>query len=291
MSAGRGSRLPESTAEVLASVAQHRALSTEQVRQIHYPEAGARWVQMVLGRIQAAGLLSHVDVRRSPRRLWFAREAGAELAREAGILDEVPRVFTAEQIGGRFWAHTLAVNDAAIAFLRAARARGDDFGPLSWRHEVLHPIGPKGAPHRRRLLADAVLTYVRGSEDGEVYLEQRFLEIDRATRSIEGTARALATYAQLAAAGRERGRGWRALYPSLPPVICVLDGAEPQMLARRRTAVLALLHANPQLSRAEEVRVSVCLAAELAEAGPFASIFRELREPGADVDWLGRVEG
>lgn len=287
--AGSRVRLPERAAEVIASIVQHRALSTGQVRDMHYPENRARWAQRVLGRIEQAGHIAHVDLRRAPRRLWFATAAGAELVREARIVDGTPRLLTGEQVAGRLWSHTYAVNSTGIAFLRAGRERGDDIGPLSWRHEVLHPVGPKGAPHRRRLVSDAVLTYLRGTPAGEVFLEQRFLEIDRATRSIQGTAAALAQYAHLAVAGREQGRGWRGLYPGLPPVICVLDGAEPRLLARRRTAILALLRARPDVGRAEELRISICLASELAEAGPFAPIFGELREPGAKVDWLGKV--
>jgi hypothetical protein len=285
---GGDSGLPEASAAVLASIAQHRALSTEQVRQIHFPQNRTRWVQKVLARIEGAGFVGHVDVRRAPRRLWFATESGAELALADGALAERPRLFTAEEIGGRLWAHTHAVNDVAISFLDAARERGDDFGPLSWRHEVLHQVGPKGAPGRRVLIPDAVITYVRGTEAGEVFLEQRFLEVDRATRSMEGTASALAGYARLATFGREPGRGWRALYPSLPPVICVLGGAEEKTLARRRTTILALLRARPELSRAEEVRISICLASDLEREGPFAPIFGELREPRTRVNWLGR---
>lgn len=281
-------RLPERTAEVIASIVQHRALSTEQVREIHYPENRTRWAQRVLARIEDAGHIAHVDLRRAPRRLWFATAGGLELVREAGIVNEELRLFSAEQVAGRFWNHTYEVNGAAIAFLRAARKRGDDFGPLSWRHEVAHPVGPKGAPYRRRVVADALLTYVRGSESaGDVFLEQRFLELDRATRSIEGTAGNLAEYGRLA-----RGRGpvdWRHRYMAFPPVVCILAGARRDVLVRRRTAVLALLGSNRALVDAEEVRISIALAEDLAAVGPFAPIFRELREPGAEVDWLGRT--
>ena len=270
---------------MVASIAWHRALGTEQVREMHYPDNLPRWARRVLVRIEAAGHLAHVDLRRSPRRLWFATASGLELVREAGILDEELRLFSGEQVAGRFRDHTYAVNDAAIAFLRAARERGEDFGPLSWRHEVAHPTGPAGAPYRRRLVADALLTYLR-SEDGDVFLEQRFLELDRATRSIEGTAGALGEYARLSGA---RGRAdWRGRYPAFPPVLCILDGAGRKALQRRRTAILALLRSNRALLAAEEVRVSVALAEDLAAAGPFAPIFRELREPGVEVDWLGR---
>ena len=168
----RPDRVPERTAEVVASIAQHRALSTEQVGAIHYPGNGARWIQRVLARIEGGGPSR-------PRRC----EAGAASAvvRDCGGPRSGPRLPDSrrrscgssrrEEIAGPFWSHTLAVNDAAIAFLRAARDRGDDFGPLSWRQEVAHPVGPKGAPFRRRVVADALLTYVRG-EGGDTYLEQ-----------------------------------------------------------------------------------------------------------------------
>ncbi len=280
--------LPEKGVEVIASIAQHRALSTEQVREIHYPQNRARWAQRVLARIEAAGHVAHVDLRRAPRRLWFTTASGLELVREAGIVSEELRLFSAEQVAGRFWNHTYAVNGAAIAFLRAARDRGDDFGPLSWRHEVAHPVGPKGAPYRRRVVADALLTYVRGSQSADdVFLEQRFLELDRATRSIEGTAGNLAEYARLA---RARGPAdWRRRYIAFPPVVCILAGADRNALVRRRTAILALLRSNRQLADAEEVRISVALVEDLSTAGPFAPIFWELREPGVEVDWLGRA--
>jgi hypothetical protein len=277
--------LPERTAEVIASIAQHRALSTEQVREMHFPGNLPRWMQRVLVRIEEAGHVAHVDVRRAPRRLWFATDSGLELVRAAGITDGELRLFTAEEIAGRFWSHTYAVNGAAVSFVRAARQRGDDFGPLSWRHEVAHPVGPKGAPYSRRVVADALLTYVREA-DGRIFLEQRFLELDRATRSIEGTAASLGEYARLASA---RGVGdWRRRYPRLPPVLCVLAGADERTLRRRGTAILALLRSNRALAQAGEVRVSVALARDLAASGPFGPIFRELRRPGVEVDWLGR---
>lgn len=87
---------------------------------------------------------------------------------------------------------------------------------------------------------------------------------------------------------RRRHRGDR--YPSFPPVLCILDGANREALTRRRTAILALLRSSRALNTAEEIRISLALAEDLRTAGPFAPIFRELREPGAEVDWLGRVE-
>jgi len=72
--------------------------------------------------------------------------------------------------------------------LAAARERGEEFGPLSWRHEVVHPLSAGGGRRRRFKVADAVLTYLR-SEGAETVVEQRFLELARATRSAEELAR------------------------------------------------------------------------------------------------------
>src|SRR6185312_13175145 len=116
-----GIGLPEITAELIASVGEHRILSTEQLRTIHLPERSVRRTQQVLASLETAGLLSHVDARVTPRRLWFLSDAGADLAVDAGGLEQRPKVLAPRDAAGALRAHTLAVNDAAICFLRAAR--------------------------------------------------------------------------------------------------------------------------------------------------------------------------
>lgn len=281
--------LPEATIEIVASVAQHRALSAEQIRTIHLPGVGERWVQRVLARLGAAGLLAHAQTASVPQRLWFATEAGARAASEAGALEGAPKLFSAAEVAGPLQAHTVAVNDAAIRFLTIARERGDEFGPLSWRHEVVHPLSRGRGRRRRSLFADAVLTYLRLTEEEDIFVEQRFLELDRATLSVEGLASELGRYAQLYRAEGEGGVSlWRSRYPLFPPVLCVLAGATRAVLERRRNTAIALMRSDPQLSRTPEVAIRICLAEDLAERGPFAPIFSELGEPGTPVDWLGR---
>jgi Replication-relaxation len=279
--------LPAMATEIVASLAQHRALSTPQVRAIHLPDHGARWTQRVLHRIASAGLIAYVENPRPPRRLWFATEPGARLAREAGALDGEPRLLGADEAAGPLQAHTLAVNDAAISFLVEARERGDDFGPLSWRHEVAHRLSGGRGRRRQTLFADALLTYLRLTDE-EVVVEQRFLELDRATLSVDRLAAQLGRYAQLY---RARGEGeaeqlWRSSYPVFPPVLCVLAGAGRAVLERRRDTAIALLRSNPDLSRSPEVSIRFCLADDLAARGPFAPIFVEVRRPREPVDWL-----
>jgi Replication-relaxation len=285
----RGVELPETASEVVASLVQHRLLSTPQVRALHFPDNRVRWTQSVLARLRDAGLVGCVQPPRSGRRLWFATEGGARMAREAHALEATPRPLEAREVAGQLQAHTLAVNEAGICFLRAARERGDEFGPLSWRHEVAHPLARGRGRRRRTLIADAVLTYLRG-EGGRVALEQRFLELDRATLSVDRLVAELAGYAELyGATGRDGEPAWAAYYPRFPAVHCVLGGAARPALERRRNSVIALLRSNPRIARTPEVQVSICLLEDLKEHGPFAPIFTGLGDPGKAVDWLGKA--
>ncbi|MGH2973584.1 MAG: replication-relaxation family protein [Solirubrobacterales bacterium] len=279
--------LPLATSELLASLAQHRVLSTPQVRSIHFPNRSPRWTRMVLAPLAKAGLAAfvpNVGVAGAPRRLWFVTERGARAALDAGLLDAMPRLLDAEAAAGALQAHTLAVNDAAICFLQSARERGDDCGPLAWRHEVAHRLG-----YSRRagsLFADAVLTYVRLT-DAEVVVEQRFLELDRATLSVDRLVAELARYGRLL---RATGRGgealWRAHYPDFPQVICVLAGAKGAALRRRLDTVVAILGNDPDFLGSPDLSIRICLAEDLAERGPFAPIFTDVRRPEEPVSWL-----
>lgn len=286
MSAAIG--LPESTVEVLTSLAQHRTLTNAQVRAIHFPGRSPRWARKVLERLRVAGLVSQVRTPGAlPRSLWYATEAGANVAVEAGGFDQAPKILRPEQAAGQLHRHTIAVNDTAIRFLEEARARGDDFGPLSWHHEVVHPLARARGRRRKVLRADAVLTYLR-QDDGDVFVEQRFVEVDRATLSVERLASELAAYATLYRATDERGEPlWTSTYPAFPPTICVLDGAPRANLERRRNATIALLASDPELIPTPEVTIYICLAADLGEQGPFAPIFHDPARPGEPLNWLG----
>lgn len=289
--AAAGLRFPEGTAEVIASLGEHRTLSTAQVRAIHFPDRGVRRAQQVLAYLERAGLVAYAEARRAPRRLWFLTERGADYVLDAGEVERRPKILAPEQAAGPLRAHTLAVNEVGISFLRAARERGDDFGPLSWRHEVAHPLNRGRGRARRSLIADAVLNYVRTDERHIVY-EQRFVEVDRATLSVERLVAELARYGQLSSA---RGKGsepiWRSHYPSFPPVICVLAGASRKALVRRRDIAIALLEDHPELVRAYGVTISFCLLDDLTSRGPFAPIFDVVGESERATDWLGEGQG
>lgn len=280
----------ERRAEILGSLCQHRVLSTPQIHAIHLPEYGERWPQRVMSGLAEGGLVDYVGLPggiRHPRRLWFITESGADAARAAGVLDARPQVLSAEQVLGPLQAHTLAVNDAGISFLIAARDRGDEFGPMAWRHEVAHLLpGRRGARARKRVVSDAVLTYLRVTAE-ELVVEQRFLELDRSTLSVDRLAAELGRYVTLyLAAGADGEPVWKSWYPWFPPVLCVLAGASRPALERRREAVCALLAADAGFDGAEEVSIRICIAEDLAAEGPFAPIFTDARRPGVWVSWL-----
>jgi Replication-relaxation len=286
-SASLESAATETGIEIVASLAQHRVLSAAQVRAIHLPASGERWAQRVLVRLNDAGLAGYVCSPRSHRRLWHVTELGAAVAREAGALDGEPRLIGAEGAAGPLQAHTLAVNDTAICFLEAARERGDEFGPFSWRHEVSHPLSRGRGRRRRALVADAVFTYLLLDGEG-VAIEQRFLELDRATLSVDRLAAELARYAELhRLTGADGEPLWRERYPVFPPVHCVLTGGRRAVLERRRATTLAMLGTYPRFTRESEVAVSICLLEDLERQGPFAPIFRDASDPARPVDWLG----
>lgn len=277
----------ETGIEIVASLAQHRILSAAHVRAIHLPGSGERWAQRLLARLGEAGLAGYVRSPRSHRRLWHVTERGARIASKAGVLDGEPRLVGSEDAAGPLQAHTLAVNDAAICFLEAARERGDEFGPFAWRHEVSHPLSRGRGRRRRALVADAVLIYLRLDGEG-VAVEQRFLEIDRATLTVDRLAAELARYPELFRLADADGEPlWRSRYPVFPPVHCILTGGSRAVLERRRSTAIALLRSDPRLARAPGVSVSICLLEDLQAEGPFAAIFRDVREPGKPVDWLG----
>ncbi|MGN6814929.1 MAG: replication-relaxation family protein [Solirubrobacterales bacterium] len=282
--------VPEATIEVIASIGEHRVLSTAQVRAIHLPARSLRRTQQLLADLERAGLICHVEARSAPRRLWFLSERGAELAADSGVLPERPKLLRPTEAAGPLRAHTLAVNEVGIGFLKAARKRGDDFGALSWRHEVAHPLSRGRGRSRRTLFADAVLTYLL-LEEGEIVIEQRFVELDRATLSVDRLVSELARYAQLHNARDKGGRPpWRYRYASFPRVLCVLAGAKRDALARRRNVALTLLERDPLVSSDYGLAISFCLLDDLRRMGPFARIFRQIGEPDRAVDWRGKGE-
>jgi hypothetical protein len=285
---------------ILESLSQHRLLLTRQVHALHTPGASRRWTQYQLARLRGAGLATAT---RLPDRqfLWHLTERGAEAVEAIPSRAEARcKVIAPEQAAGALHQHTIAVNDAGIAFVRAARKREDECGPFNWFHEIAHSLGPP--PGRRtpeQLIADAVLTYQLVESDRRTSIAYRFIELDRATRSAADLARRIARYVRLyrrtvpaGGSGGEPVALWSRLYPVFPSVLVVLAGRRLKyQLEDRRRTVLALCDQDPDLAETPEVEVSICLLDDLVERGPFVPIFRTVADPGKPVDWLGEEVG
>jgi Replication-relaxation len=279
--------------EMLECVYQHRLLSTGQLH-VLYPRRALRRTQRALAAMERVGWL---DAVRQPggMKLWFVTQAGAEAVESIANRAELRRkVIAPEQAAGPLQAHTLAVNEVGVAFVRAARERApDEFGPLAWHNEIAHPIGPR--PGRRgveMLIADAVLSYMRWAPDGRVCLDWAFVELDRATMALETLVAKLGRYVRLyeyagPADRRRSGLGalWQEHYPDFPALLVVLANASRRRLGNRRWLVQSLWERD-YAERGRWIDLRVCLYTDLLDQGPFAPIFIDGRHEL--VDWLGR---
>lgn len=266
---------------VLASLVRHRLLSTGQVGEMHAPGASRRRASEVLNGLRVSGLVDRVWSRtRPPERVWFATAAGMASVPSDGSR---MRPVSAESARGPLGAHLLAVNDVGIAFLRAARARGDADGHVSWSHEVAHRTTDGKSAARSLVIADAVLCYWL-PEDGRDILLNRFVELDRGTEPPQRLADKLAAYVRL----RRYEAGWRDRYPSFPPVMVVFAGRPRPELARRLRMAIALCRSDPRIRGAlPEVAFMFVDLEDLQTLGPFGPAFWTPLEPDLPVDVLG----
>lgn len=288
MSAGaRGLR--GSSVAILESLYQHRLLSTRQVHDLHTPETTARFTQETLVEMRTASLVDRV-IRPGGLGVWFLSPGGIEMVEEIPNRVETRRTsISPERAAGPLQAHTLAVNDVGIGFVRLARERGEEFGPFGWRHEIAHPLTPPGR-RQEKLIADAILSY-QANEKGATRFHYRFIEVDRANRPVDDLAAQIGRYGRLyrrPSTGRHAAVHWTRRYRVFPNVLVLLAGRPRPNLERRRRTLLALCRADADLTQSPELQVFVCLLPDLNESGPGASIFRTPAEPDRPVDWLGR---
>src|SRR2546427_2896875 len=181
--------LPALAAEALDLLYQHRLLSTPQLREILTPSYTERSVVRLLDLLRERELAASVQARTTTgrgHRTWFLTERGAEVVEAVPNRAEARRrLLTPALAAGQLQAHTLAVNDVGISFLRAARERGHDFGPHSWRHEVAHGLGAPTGKSRSLVIGDAVFRYWMTLPDCRIAVRYRFVELDRANRLVD----------------------------------------------------------------------------------------------------------
>ncbi len=251
-----------------------------------------KWTRTVLRLLEQRGLVYRV---RSQGWLahWFLSDQGADAVEAAGSRSEHRRrVITRAQAEGPLRAHTIAVNEVGIAFVRAARDRADECDADSWRNEIAHPISRGGIRHPAQMvIADALLTYLQAENDGGLILHQRFIELDRGTRRpAEQLAAKLARYTQLRAytptSDPDATPAWCAYYRSWPHLLIVLADQTPARIHQRIQRTLALYESDPTRNQQLTIPFSFVALDQLTRHGPFAPVFTS---PTHDepVDWLG----
>ena len=284
--------LPAQAVEILASLAAApRPLHAPGPRDPPRRRASLRWAQRLLGAAAGGG----------PRRLRPTRRAGAP----APLVRDRARGAAGARgrgAGGRCRGARRRARRRPAAGPHARRQRRGDLLPArrarARRRVRAARLAPRGLPSPlpRARAATALARRRRGPhlparQDGEeIAIEQRFLEVDRATLSVDRLAAELARYAELyrAQEGKSGEPLWRSQLPGLP--------AGP-LRARRRPAARRLSAAARP--RACSWRATRCSRARprcrsrsacwrtCGSEGPFAPIFRDVRDPGRPVDWLG----
>lgn len=282
--------------DVLESAYTHRLLSTLQLRELHTPPGhtrGLRWMQQIAAHLHRRGLLDWVRHRDHPGlNCWYVTAEGADVVEAAGPHVGARRMLlTPDSAGGMLQRHTLAVNDVGIAFVRWAGRHGHDCDHRSWRHEVAHRTSDQ--PGRGELLvADALLHYAMHTR-GRTTLVYRFVELDRATMTVQQLGDKLRRYVRYATyrprQPDDAGLAWRRRYPGLPGVVVVLDGKPRHLLERRLAMLAAVARVDPVLRDADAPTISLALLEDLQRHGPFAGVLRRLQAPDQPIDLLGQA--
>ncbi|MFJ4099907.1 replication-relaxation family protein [Amycolatopsis japonica] len=281
-------RLDPFKREALVVLYWHRMVSTEQMRRLIAPATSIRTVQHKLLALQADGLADGLHRHHAPR-TWHVTESGAELVEESGRVDarpyRIPRAATVELLQD----HSLDVVETGLAFVAAARRRGDECGPLSWTPEVAHRFRDGRGRHQGVVIADAVLDYVL-DEDGRRSQRTFFIELDRATMPVARLAQKLRSYVRYHdyIPGRPNSAGqpaWRSRYARFPRLLIVLSGAAEHVLERRLADLRAYAQAMHGLALAgDRVCALGTTLLRLREPGPTADIALPLlAESGAPV--------
>ena len=244
-------------------------------------------------RLQKAGLVDRARAAHGTG-LWFPTPEGRLLLRSKSRLESSSDHNTPWQTDSVLREHTLALNEAGIAFDKAARARGDECDAFSWRHEIAHALTPpRQGREQQWLVADALLSYLE-VRDGESVLHQRFIELNLATTSAEPLAEKLVKYTLLhhcrAPATRPGEPGeliWRSHYRTFPQVLVVLAGQEPADARRRIRHSSALWRSDPATRVLDAIPLHFVTLEQLTSDGPYAPIFISAKDPERRENWLG----
>ncbi|MFE9454886.1 replication-relaxation family protein [Streptomyces sp. NPDC006739] len=267
--------------QVLAGLAQHRIVTTSQLRRMLRPGGTRQLMSRVLNRLRSDGFVGCTvlpEVNRTRTNAWYLTPDGARLTRDLPILrGRPPYPITSNMAASLKTPHTLAVVRTHLAFAEDARRLQHEHGPWDWTPEVSHAIG-----EGERIVADAVMYYTVA--EGEHRRKLRaFVEVDRSTMSSERLAVKLIEYARLfqyeaQPVGRRRqapaGPAWLRWYPVFPRVLFVLTGASRARLENRMSDLQAMVAQHPLVATlAREVRLGAAVLEDLEQHGPAEAVW------------------
>lgn len=269
--------------EMLPVLYQHRLVSTSQLQALLLPHSRtSRYLRSQLGVLRDRGLVSSTVRRQAGQGelLSYITALGREVVEGSGEI--TPRAYrmSDKAAANQLQHHTLALNDAAITFVEAARQLGHSCGPLDWWPEVAHRMRDGQDRHTNRafLIPDAVLRYTRVAGPRRELLTF-FVELDRATEHpavLAGKVASYLTYSQYRPGGTGGREAWRAQYPDFPRLLIVLTGRGENALRRRAADVRALLASEPRLERAGGLRGGITTLHQLQQQGPFSPVVTPL---------------
>ena len=292
--------LTPSQQRILVCLYHHRLLSTHHIYGLVADiAANQRGVRRRIAEMRARGLIEGVRVTGEPKLMaWYTTALGAEVVERAGIVPTRAYRVTPEIAAGPLQEHTLAVNDVGAAFVaHAARLEqaGYECSPLDWTPEVAHRLGDQGG---QKLVSDAIIRCVvpRGTKR---VLVRAFLELDRATMSVERLADKLGAYSRYYAYSPGAGSpgrtvmnarpAWQHLYPAWPKIMFVLaqpTGRRAHLGARLQDLAMLAQRAVQSGRMSPDLVVTACTLADVIEAGPFAPIHTDLITGEAEVRLL-----
>lgn len=198
--------LSERDQAVLQAIAEHRFFTTRQVERLLFsnhstPDSGARCCRRVLSRLERWGLVER-PIRRvgglqagSASSIWMLSSAGQRLRNLQAGRGAVGRV---REPGERFIQHYLAIGDAHLALVTAARA-----GRLELLRVQIEPAcwrSYSSLSGSREILKPDLFA-VTGSGEFE---DHWFVEIDRATESLPVLLRQCQQYETYRRSGSEQ---------------------------------------------------------------------------------------
>ena len=157
--------------------------------------------------------------------------------------------------------------------MQAARERGDECGPESWRHEIAHPISPARGRTARRARCRRRAPDI--SPDRQRRVDRASPALDRARPRDSPPSRAprredhrlhagcATSHPQPAPPASPPSRPWRSYYRAWPHLLIVLADQSRERMRQRIQRTLALHQSDPARPRADAIPVSFVALEEL----------------------------